>query len=104
MLVSTAPLDGEADWRCPRCGFTLSADQMNLGHQRLHSQVDALELEAGGPAAAAEAFLAEHLGPAGLLHVTSSHVLRVKQGLLDATYGYIPGCSPGNTPRASARD
>lgn len=64
---------------------------MELGHQRLRSQVAALGVEESGAAAA---FLAEHLGPAGLLHATSTHVLHVKQGLLLAAT-YIPGCSPG---------
>ena len=96
LLLSTSPLDSAADWRCPRCDFTLSADQMELGHQRLRSQVAALGVGESGAAEAflAEAFLAEHLGPVGLLHATSTHVLHIKQGLLLAAT-YIPGCSPG---------
>ncbi|XP_034230116.1 uncharacterized protein LOC117638970 [Thrips palmi] len=91
LLQSGAPLDRTADWRCPRCGFTLSADQMAMGHRRLCAQVAALRLE---DAVEAEAFLAEHLGPRGLLHATSAHVLRVKQGLLGAAFAHIPGCTP----------
>ncbi|KAJ1521974.1 hypothetical protein ONE63_002303 [Megalurothrips usitatus] len=92
LLQSEAPLDAAADWRCERCGFALSADQMEMGHRRLRAQVGALELEGG--VVGAEAFLAEHLGPGGLLHPTSAHVLRVKLGLLAGVYAHIPGCTP----------
>ncbi|XP_052129989.1 uncharacterized protein LOC113203826 [Frankliniella occidentalis] len=94
LLVSTAALDSAADWRCPRCAFTLSAEQMLLGHRRLRAQVDALNGGGGGDPARAEAFLAEHLGPGGLLHATSAHILRVKHDLLGGAYAFIPGCTP----------
>lgn len=72
-----------------------------MGHRRLRAQASALSaLRSSGledPAEAvaeADAFLGEHLGPDGLLHATSSHVLRVKSALLETAFAHIPGCSP----------
>ncbi|KAK3915365.1 SET domain-containing protein SmydA-8, isoform A, partial [Frankliniella fusca] len=103
LLVATAPLDSAADWRCPRCGFTLSAEQMQMGHRRLRAQLDALDGADGEDAVRVEAFLAEHLGPDGLLHATSAHVLRAKNDLLAGAYAFIPGCSTPLTAVSDAR-
>ncbi|XP_059479054.1 SET domain-containing protein SmydA-8-like [Neocloeon triangulifer] len=83
-VVSTAPLDDTAPWKCYNCEAQMTAKQVTWGNQALQKELEAMDKT--GPQQL-EAFLERYKA---ILHQTNSHALQAKLALTQI-YGNTPG-------------
>jgi hypothetical protein len=83
-VVSTAPLDDAAPWRCDSCDQQMQAKQINWGNQALQKELEMLDKKSPQQL---EAFLDKYKT---LLHPTNGHALQAKLALTQI-YGNAPG-------------
>lgn len=87
-MLSTAPLDDNATWRCSNCDHQVPAKLVKAGNKNLKEEIE--RLDKSSPVAL-EAFLAKYgVEAVGILHPRNSFVIQVKHALIQM-YGNRPG-------------
>lgn len=80
-LISSDPLNSEADWKCEKCGFVVEEHEYNWGNDVLKEEVSRLDKS---NLTSFETFLENY---DEVLHKTNSYVLQVKYALIQM-YGH----------------
>ena len=88
-MLSTEPLNQNANWKCDNCGYSITGRQVKLGNETLKEELSRINKKTPD---GFEHFIRKYASDpdSAVLHPKNSHILQIKHALVQL-YGNKPG-------------